>query len=174
MAPNEVSVKDVHFHNTVLYCQGSKFMKVPPATSSLLHRNTHSGQASYFYDPFLTGPPGVFQSTDQAEHSLLRRLVSKPFSRKSILEFEPEIHDSVDELTQILRRLCTAKGEVDICKAFRCLSLDFITRFTYGESIHALQAQDFHEPILDAFDQFTVSNYMVSADSTVTRKPEFS
>jgi methylaspartate ammonia-lyase len=88
-------------------------------------------------------------------------LVSKPFSRKNVLDFEVEIHDSVRELTDIIRKLASGNVEVDISKALRCLSLDFITRFTYGESMHAVQTKDFEEEVLDAFDSFAPSNFLV-------------
>ena len=143
VGPYEVSIDDVDVHNSVLYCQGSKFMKAP-----------------YFYDPFKTGPSGIFQSTDQSEHSTLRRLVSRPFSRKNILEFEPDMINSVLELEEILVQKSFEGLPVNISKMLRCLSLDFITKFTYGESMHALQTPNFKETILDAFDQFAVSNFL--------------
>jgi hypothetical protein len=39
--------------------------------------------------------------------------------------------------------------------------LDFITKFTYGESMEAVRAPGFHDDILDAVDSFAVSNYLV-------------
>ncbi|MCJ1301335.1 hypothetical protein MMC08_004134 [Hypocenomyce scalaris] len=143
VGPNEVSINDPEVHNSALYCQGSTFMKAP-----------------YFYDPFKTGPSGIFQSTDRQEHTYLRRLVSRPFSRKSILDFEPQITDSILEMTSALDPWVEKKIPVDLSKMLRCLALDFITRFTYGESMHAVQSKDFKEDILDAFDSFATSNFM--------------
>jgi hypothetical protein len=78
-----------------------------------------------------------------------------------VLEFEVEIHDSVRELTDIIGQLSSRTLAVDISKALRCLSLDFITRFTYGESMHAVRTKDFQEEVLDAFDSFAPSNFLV-------------
>lgn len=119
-------------------------------------------QASYYYDAFKTGPPGTFQSTDQAEHAVLRRLVSRPFSRSNVLDFEPEIYASINELLSVVAEKSVAKLAVDLSKMFRCLALDFITNFTYGESMHTVKTPDFNESILEAFDQFAVSNFLVS------------
>jgi hypothetical protein len=88
-------------------------------------------------------------------------LVSRPFSRKSILEFEPQIWDSTKELTEVLRQTYATDAVFDLSKMSRCLSLDFITKFTYGESMEAVRAPGFHDDILDAFDSFAVSNYLV-------------
>jgi len=118
-------------------------------------------KAPYFYDPFKTGPSGIFQSTDRQEHTYLRRLVSRPFSRKSIMDFEAQIIDSILEMTSALTPLVLKKIPVDLSNMLRCLALDFITRFTYGESMHAVQSKDFKEDILDAFDSFATSNFMV-------------
>ncbi|KAJ5626406.1 hypothetical protein N7510_002715 [Penicillium lagena] len=143
IGPNEVSIDDIEIHNRVLYCQAPKYMK-----------------AAYFYDPFKTGPSGIFQSSEPKEHSTLRRLVSKPFSRKSILQFEPEIWKSVDMLSDVLCQHDKDNNCFDLSKMSRCLSLDFITNFTYGESMQAVLSPRFHDDVLDAFDSFAVSNFL--------------
>jgi hypothetical protein len=88
-----------------------------------------------------------------------------------VLDFEVEIHDSVRELTDIIEAISSRKVAVDISKALRCLSLDFITRFTYGESMHAVQTKDFQEEVLDAFDSFAPSNFLVR---TLNHRTSFS
>lgn len=87
--------------------------------------------------------------------------MSRAFSRKSILNFESEIHNLVQEALSIFRQNSKAGAPVDITKVFRSLALDFITKFTYGGSLKALKAPNLDEPLLDAFDQFATSNFLV-------------
>ncbi|KAI7968520.1 hypothetical protein EIK77_006539 [Talaromyces pinophilus] len=117
-------------------------------------------EATYFYEPFKTGPSSTFQTAEPREHSTLRRLISKPFSKKSVLEFEPHIWESIDTLSTVLRQNSETNTFFDLSKMSRCLSLDFITKFTYGESTEAVKSPDFHEDILDAFDSFSISNFL--------------
>lgn len=77
------------------------------------------------------------------------------------MDFEPQITDSILEMTAALDRVIAKKAPVDLTKMLRCLALDFITRFTYGQSMHAVQCKDFKEDVLDAFDSFATSNFMV-------------
>lgn len=163
-----MSVSDVEVHNSVLFCQAPKFLKVSSlcGPNPVLQRSqddiTVCGyQASYYYDTFKTGPAAIFTAIDPADHSLFRRLVSRAFSRKSILEFEPEIHEIAQEMSSLLQQQSRAGAPVDITKLFRSLALDFITRFTYGGSLNALKAPDMNEPLLEAFDQFATSNFLV-------------
>ncbi|KAK7897458.1 hypothetical protein LTR67_005347 [Exophiala xenobiotica] len=143
IGPNEVSVSDVDIHNSVLFCQAPKFFKAP-----------------YYYVTFKTGPHNMFTAIDPHEHSFCRRLVSRAFSRKSVLEFEPAIHETVQAALSIIEQQTKAGAPVDIVKVFRSLALDFITRFTYGGSVNALQVPGLNAPLLDAFDQFATSNFL--------------
>lgn len=81
----------------------------------------------------------------------------------NVLDFEPEIYASINELLSVVAEKSVAKSPVDLAKMFRCLALDFITNFTYGESMHTVQTPDFNESILEAFDQFAVSNFLAGA-----------
>lgn len=125
-------------------------------------------QAAYYYETFRTGPAAIFTAQDPADHSVFRRLVSRAFSRKSILEFEPEIHKIAQEMVSVLSRHARAGAPIDITKVFRSLALDFITNFTYGGSMNALQRPDLDEPLLDAFDQFAISNFLVRTFESVS------
>jgi hypothetical protein len=102
---------------------------------------------------------------------MLRRLVSRPFSRTNILDFETEIYASINELLSVVAERSAAKSVVDLSKMFRCLALDFITNFTYGESMHTVQTPDFDESILEAFDQFAVSNFLVGTSALKIKCP---
>jgi hypothetical protein len=64
-------------------------------------------------------------------------------------------------LSDVLRQHDKADNTFDLSKMSRCLSLDFITNFTYGESMQAVLSPEFHDDVLDAFDSFAVSNFLV-------------
>lgn len=103
----------------------------------------------------------MFQSSEPKEHSSLRRLASKVFSRRSILQYEPQIHETLELLSSILSTKASTNTAFDLSKMSRCLSLDFICKFTYGQTLEALKVPDFNESILEAFDSFAVSNFVV-------------
>lgn len=49
----------------------------------------------------------------------------------------------LEELCGIIQERVEDGKPVDIFRAFRCLSLDNITSYCFGHSVHALQAPDF-------------------------------
>lgn len=55
------------------------------------------------------------------------------------------------------------KSHLDLTKLFRCLALDVVTEYTYGESFESLLKSGFDEPLLDAFDKFGPASYFVGA-----------
>jgi benzoate 4-monooxygenase len=49
-----------------------------------------------FYDPFVSIRRGLFNTRSRAEHTRKRKLVSHTFAPKSVLEFEPYIHQNLE------------------------------------------------------------------------------
>ena len=107
----------------------------------------------------LTHTPPVALSTLGTQ--ILRRLISRPFAKKSIFEFEPQIRASLDQLSTVLATKAKQGSAFDLSKMSRCLSLDYISKFVYGECLESVNSPGFQDPILDAFDSFVVSNFLV-------------
>lgn len=103
----------------------------------------------------------MFTATSPKEHSQLRRLLSHGFSRRSVLEFVPQVWKTMDSLTSILSAKCTSGDTIELSKMYRCLMLDIIGEFAYGEPFGALFVPDFQEAVLEAFDRFHISNFVV-------------
>ncbi|KAF2760602.1 cytochrome P450 [Pseudovirgaria hyperparasitica] len=116
-----------------------------------------------FYEPF--GAPGagdnVFTTADPKLHSLLRRTMANSFSRKSILEFEPQIWDTANKMTSVLQReFANRPRNVNVSSMLRCMMLDVISVFAFGKDMGALDKEGFAEEVLTAFNNFDTSNFM--------------
>jgi hypothetical protein len=72
------------------------------------------------------------------------------------------MRESTERLVEILNKLSTEEKTFCLSKMTRCLSLDFITGFVYGNPMGAIESPEFHHDVLDAFDSFAVSNFLVS------------
>ncbi|CZR56535.1 uncharacterized protein PAC_06424 [Phialocephala subalpina] len=141
IGPNEVSINDVEVHNNVLYKQRTKFMKYPG-----------------YYDAFANETHNVFSTSNQAQHAQLRRLISNSFARNQVLSYEPRLWEKVKLLSTIIAEQYHDGQALDLVFAFRCLTLDVITTFAYGETFNALNSTGFREPLLEAFDFFVPAN----------------
>ena len=67
---------------------------------------------------------------------------------------------------QLRAQYTRAQSHLDLTKVFRCLALDVVTEYTYGESFESLLKPGFDEPLLDAFDKFGPASFFVGAPRT--------
>jgi cytochrome P450 len=137
IAPNELSIKAVDA-SAVIYGQGSKFRKAP-----------------YFYRAFETESSNLFTMTEREAHLKDKKLMSNAFSRASILNFEEVMASKVQILMVRLRQYVEANKPLPLMNAFRCLTLDTITEFCYGEPMGALHAENLDIPLFGSFDLAT-------------------
>ncbi|KAF7369583.1 Cytochrome P450 monooxygenase [Mycena venus] len=72
ISPSEVSIADPDAHS-IVYAHGNGALK------------------SSFYDGFLAGVPGLFNTRDRIQHARKRKIISHIFSQKSVVEFAPHI-----------------------------------------------------------------------------------
>ncbi|KAF9259805.1 cytochrome P450 [Marasmius fiardii PR-910] len=99
------------------------------------------------YNGFTWTSPSSFSETDIKEHTVLKAMLSSFFSRKKVLELENMIQERVDRLHErLMNNHCTTF--VDMDSAFRSLTLDIITLYTFGISIDAVSAPSFEHPVL--------------------------
>lgn len=102
-----------------------------------------------FYDAFVASKNrGLFNTRDRAEHTRKRKIVSHTFAPKSVREFEPYIHNTVQGLLRKWDEICeraakspTANGARDSLKGwaivesldwFNALAFDIIGDLAFG------------------------------------------
>ncbi|KAG7439121.1 cytochrome P450 [Guyanagaster necrorhizus] len=88
-----------------------------------------------------------FGFTDLAVAKKRRDVLLPFFSRRSILQLEGIVQSKVDTLLFRLRQDYTGKP-VNLYAAFKSLTMDIITAFSYSHSFDALLSPDFSHPIL--------------------------
>ncbi|KAG7092861.1 hypothetical protein E1B28_009174 [Marasmius oreades] len=99
------------------------------------------------YNGFTWTSPSSFSETDVKEHAALRTVLSSFFSRKNVLGLENMIQERVDRLLdQLMANHGTRSADMDL--AFRSLTLDIITLYTFAISIDAVSAPSFQHPVL--------------------------
>ena len=96
----------------------------------------------YTKDLCINGAQEILTS-DEADHSRLRRVLAHAFSDKAIREQEPLVQKHVDVLMQQLARNLT-KGDVDMSKWLNWTTFDIIGDLAFGEPFGCLADGDYH------------------------------
>ncbi|KKP00744.1 benzoate 4-monooxygenase [Trichoderma harzianum] len=128
--PNHVSIADDEAINLV-YGHSNGFLK------------------SEFYDAFVSIRRGLFNTRDRAEHTRKRKMVSHTFSVKSIVQFEPYIHQNLELFVKQMDRLVDTsqfKGQdgkkearIDCLPWFNYLAFDVIGDLAFGAPFGMLE-----------------------------------
>ena len=79
-------------------------------------------------------------------------MLNRAFSQAAIESAEHLCVEKVKLLCAALERQSKALKSADMFYAFRCMTVDIITTFCFGKSIHALDAPDFKAPIVLALE----------------------
>ena len=95
-------------------------------------------------------------TSNEADHTRLRRVLSLAFSDKAIREQEPLIQTQVNVLIERLRQKCASgpagKGVVDITKWLNWATFDIIGDLAFGEPFGCLQNGEYHPWVSLVFD----------------------
>jgi cytochrome P450 len=123
IAPNELAVSDINsFHH--IHRIGTDFMK-----SDWYHQMTGGGSRR-----------SLFTFTTAKDHSVRRRMFSKPMSRKSLLE---NWHDTVKDTTRLAVRkmhdAASSEGKVNVLDWWTFMAMDTVGRLMYGRSFGNLE-----------------------------------
>jgi benzoate 4-monooxygenase len=106
---------------------------------------------SEYYDAFVSIQRGLFNTRDRNEHTRKRKTISHTFSAKSIGQFEPFIHASLDQLLQQWDRMSSTPNSgkyarMDALHWFNYLAFDIIGDLAFGTPFGMLErGQDFAE-----------------------------
>ncbi|KAI5862466.1 cytochrome P450 [Durotheca rogersii] len=98
---------------------------------------------SDFYDAFVSIRRGLFNTRDRAEHTRKRKLVSNTFAPKSVLQFEPYIHQNLALFVDRWDELVARGGGVarlDCLKWFNYVAFDTIGDLAFGAPFGMLRA----------------------------------
>lgn len=82
-------------------------------------------------------------------------MLNKSFSLAAIESSEGLLVNKVKELCAAIEKRSRDAKSVDLFYAFRCMSVDVITTFCFGKSIHAVDEPDFKAPIVVALEAAT-------------------
>lgn len=127
IAPNHISVNDDEAIQ-VIYGHGNGYLK------------------SSFYDAFVSIRRGLFNTRDRAEHTRKRKVVSHTFSAKSVLQFEPYIHENLALFVKQWDGLIKKAGRsdktahLDCLTWFNFLAFDMIGDLAFGAPFGMLEA----------------------------------
>lgn len=103
---------------------------------------------------------------DREQHLQDKRLISHAFSRANIVQHESAIYDKAAYLISRIEQRAKDGLAVPLYPVFRCMSLDTISEFAFGQSTNALELKDFHSPVFEGIDKATHSVPFVSIFTT--------
>ncbi|KAG7092862.1 hypothetical protein E1B28_009175 [Marasmius oreades] len=127
-------------HNELHFADPSAYTDI--YTSFPVHRKDPK-----FYSTFSLTAPSTFAEMDPKEHAIIRSMIAPFFSRKSVLGLEFVIQEQIDQLIQqLLQKHRSLPVDMDL--AFRSVTLDIITLYTFGISINAVSTPLFQHPVL--------------------------
>lgn len=140
-----------------LHKKHGKFVRIGPKEISIndpealpvIYGHGNGSLKTDFYQAFVASKQrGLFNTRDRAEHTRKRKIVSHTFAPKSVREFEPYIHNTVQGLLRKWDAICeraakspTANGARDSLKGwaivesldwFNALAFDIIGDLAFG------------------------------------------
>jgi len=86
------------------------------------------------------------------EAKVRKDVLAKSFSQAAIETAEDLCVEKVKSLCAALERQSKASKSADMFFAYRCMTMDIITTFCFGKSVHAVDAPDFKAPIVLALE----------------------
>ncbi|ESK83302.1 cytochrome p450 [Moniliophthora roreri MCA 2997] len=104
-----------------------------------------------FYKSFTT-PDAVVSLCDPQEASKRRILLGTYFSRRSVLQLEHVVQNTVDTLIDKLSAYAETCEPADMFLAYRATTLDIITSYLFGQRFNALDSPGFRNSLLIGLD----------------------
>ena len=111
------------------------------------HEELYRGSRRIERNPWATkqfGPStSVFATVTQELHRIRRAPLAPFFSTKSVQLLEPAVQSVVDELASRLRDLQGTDGVVNVIHMYCALTLDVISKYTFGRAYGVVNSPDF-------------------------------
>ncbi|KAB5522102.1 cytochrome P450 [Coniochaeta sp. 2T2.1] len=151
VGPNHVVVHDPTQYD-VIYRVNSKFLK-----------------DRSFYELWTSGRNGgtTVTACDKQKHSARRKETMAQLSKQKVQALHPLVTGKLSKLLGHVQQLSEAKQPVNAFYAWRCMTLDIISEFAFGQCLNALDNADFRCEMIDTMDHF------VSHFNFAVRLPSF-
>ena len=83
---------------------------------------------------FIGLPKSTFSTAPHGLHRLRRNALNRFFSKQSIQDFEPTIHEKLELLSEHLCRTIKRNSVLDLHSAYFCFAADTVSTYTFGPS----------------------------------------
>jgi cytochrome P450 len=94
----------------------------------------------------------VAATVDHYHHRARRGYINQYFSKRSIVDLEPIIHERVDRLCGRFKSAIQTQNVISLDSAFSALTADIITSRLYGEHFDYLGIEDFKFAVRETFE----------------------
>src|SRR5947209_8063560 len=85
----------------------------------------------------------------------IRRAALNPFfSKTAVRKLEPLLHRNLSRFFTRMNSFVDSKLPITLSRAYRCLTADIITEYSYAKSFGGLDREDFHPDFLRGFEEF--------------------
>ena len=133
---NHISIADERGLETV-YAHGNGFLKESVLLPLVDFIQLTLRLFSHFYEAFVVGTTGVFNTRDRVDHTRKRKMIAHAFSPKSVGEFEPHMTSNVQRWVAQLDRISsstppTSFTEMNAMPWFSYLAFDIIGDLAFG------------------------------------------
>ena len=129
---NELHIRDPHYYHTV-YTGSSRKVNKDAATVEPLGM-----------------PTSIMATVEDDLHRKRRGILNPYFSKRSMLDLEPLIHERISKLCLRLEEAMHQGQVVNLDSAFAALSADIISFHFYGQHFDYLSIKDFKFAIINA------------------------
>jgi len=110
------------------------------------------GFYSSFQIPY--GSDNLFSAVHHTAYLNRKRKLMPLMSRQAVLSLQGLFQQQLGIFVSRIRPLADGHQSVNLFMAFRCLTMDVITLFSFGEAVGALQTPDFHANVATSYDDY--------------------
>ncbi|KAL8827605.1 MAG: hypothetical protein Q9191_003085 [Dirinaria sp. TL-2023a] len=135
--PRELHIKDPHFYDEV-YAPASRKREKDPKFVGI------------FGFPY-----SMIATIGHDLHRFRRGLLNNFFSKKSVVELSPMMHEKESKLMQRFEKAHTDKSVVQLDDAFAALTADLISQYSWGVSSGFLDDENFKNDIRQALNEIS-------------------
>lgn len=134
---------------------------IDPDYYEVLYAGAGSKRNKWYWSARMFGKGESAFATIQHEHHRLRRAALNPyFSKQSVQKLEPVIRDLVVKLCGRFVEARKTGEPVNLGHAYAALTMDVITKYSFGLSYNCLEAPDYRHYWPDTIDSLSVGSHL--------------
>ncbi|KXG54299.1 Cytochrome P450 [Penicillium griseofulvum] len=134
-----INTRELHIRDSEFYSQ------IYAGNSRKINKDAPTVQA-------FAVPTSVAATVDHYHHRARRGYINQYFSKRSIVDLEPIIHERVDRLCGRFQFALQTQNVISLDSAFSALTADIITSRLYGEHFDYLGIEDFKFAVRETFE----------------------